>query len=72
MNRFLRSFLCFHLLLVSSASVSTSAVVSPQSKKLIKIRGGRSGEELKKFDWRFFVAGGICAACSHGITTPIG
>jgi solute carrier family 25 phosphate transporter 3 len=22
-------------------------------------------------DYRFFVAGGVCAACSHGITTPI-
>jgi solute carrier family 25 (mitochondrial phosphate transporter), member 3 len=22
-------------------------------------------------DYRYFVAGGICAACSHGITTPI-
>ena len=22
-------------------------------------------------DWRYFAAGGICAATSHGITTPI-
>ena len=28
-------------------------------------------DELKKVDWRYFLAGGICAACSHGITTPI-
>mmetsp|Transcript_2074 Transcript_2074/g.1926 ORF Transcript_2074/g.1926 Transcript_2074/m.1926 type:complete len:327 (-) Transcript_2074:90-1070(-) len=25
----------------------------------------------KGVDWRFFVAGGVCAATSHGITTPI-
>jgi solute carrier family 25 phosphate transporter 3 len=25
----------------------------------------------KAFDYRFFVAGGVCAATSHGITTPI-
>jgi len=26
---------------------------------------------LKSVDYRFFVAGGVCAATSHGITTPI-
>jgi hypothetical protein len=26
---------------------------------------------LKKLDYRYFVAGGTCAAISHGITTPI-
>lgn len=26
---------------------------------------------LKALDYRFFVAGGVCAATSHGITTPI-
>jgi hypothetical protein len=26
---------------------------------------------LKKLDYRYFVAGGTCAALSHGITTPV-
>ena len=26
---------------------------------------------LKSIDYRYFVAGGVCAATSHGITTPI-
>jgi hypothetical protein len=26
---------------------------------------------FKQLDYRFFVAGGTCAAISHGITTPI-
>lgn len=26
---------------------------------------------LKSLDYRYFVAGGTCAAISHGITTPI-
>ena len=32
----------------------------------MKLRGGSVD-----FDWRYFLAGGICAATSHGITTPI-
>jgi hypothetical protein len=39
--------------------------------KALKIRGGGL-EELANIDWRYFVAGGVCAATSHGITTPIG
>ncbi len=35
--------------------------------KLLNLRGGS-----EQIDWRFFVAGGLCAAFSHGITTPIG
>ena len=31
----------------------------------MSLRGGND------IDWRYFVAGGICAATSHGITTPI-
>jgi len=26
---------------------------------------------LKNLDYRYFVAGGTCAAISHGVTTPI-
>jgi len=28
-------------------------------------------EAFKNLDYRYFVAGGTCAAISHGITTPI-
>lgn len=38
---------------------------------VLNIRGG-SDSEISSIDWRYFLAGGICAACSHGITTPIG
>jgi Mitochondrial carrier protein len=40
-----------------------------RSKKLLEIRGGAS--DVIEIDWRFFLAGGLCAAASHGITTPI-
>jgi solute carrier family 25 (mitochondrial phosphate transporter), member 3 len=36
---------------------------------LLEIRGGAS--DALDIDWRFFLAGGLCAAASHGITTPI-
>lgn len=39
-------------------------------KNALNIRGGSGG--LADLDWRYFLAGGICAAWSHGITTPIG
>ena len=33
--------------------------------------GATALRALKDIDYRFFVAGGTCAAISHGITTPI-
>jgi len=41
------------------------------TSKVLSVRGGGL-EELASLDWRYFAAGGICAAFSHGITTPIG
>lgn len=38
------------------------------------VEGGAAGAAangLKSLDYRYFVAGGVCAATSHGITTPI-
>ena len=32
---------------------------------------GAAANGLKSLDYRYFVAGGVCAATSHGITTPI-
>lgn len=37
-------------------------------ERALALRGGG----IESLDWRFFVAGSICAAFSHGITTPIG
>jgi solute carrier family 25 phosphate transporter 3 len=45
-------------LLLPQATTSTSA-------------GGAALAALKSMDYRYFVAGGTCAAISHGITTPI-
>lgn len=44
---------------------------SDSVRKILGIYGGSSSEELTKIDWRYFLAGGLCAATSHGITTPI-
>lgn len=45
--------------------------LSRSSKNVLNIRGGGGHEEISSLDWRYFLAGGICAATSHGITTPI-
>jgi len=49
------------------------APLTSSTKKLALMRGGRTSalEDLCSLDWRYFAAGGICAAFSHGITTPI-
>ena len=40
--------------------------------KIKNIRGGNGDNSLSTLDWRYFLAGGLCAATSHGLTTPIG
>lgn len=35
------------------------------------IRGGSGDNSVSSLDWRYFLAGGLCAATSHGITTPL-
>ena len=44
------------------------------TRSTLSIRAGELGasNELSSLDWRYFAAGGMCAAFSHGITTPIG
>eukprot|EP00981_Chlorochromonas_danica_P004200 scaffold847_cov172-Ochromonas_danica.AAC.14 len=37
------------------------------SNHLLLLRGGAND-----LDWRYFLAGSVCAASSHGLTTPIG
>jgi hypothetical protein len=41
-------------------------------RKVLAVRAGSVSGAAASVDWRYFVAGGICAGCSHGITTPIG
>ena len=81
MNSIILCFVISVIVCLAKASTSPSLVPHVKScsgkinksttKKLISIRGG-SSEDLSSIDWRYFLAGGICAACSHGITTPIG
>lgn len=65
-----RSFLFATMALACSSSNSNSnpvlfaeATSNPAAKAAISA--------LKNMDYRYFVAGGTCAAFSHGITTPI-
>jgi len=64
------------LLLLAAASTASSLQSGPhplrrrtnQPKAIHRLRGGHSTGGA---DWRFFVAGSISAALSHGYTTPI-
>ena len=63
-------FITFLLAAFSSADCKLNPVSA--TSKLLDTRGGSIGRGGDDLDWRYFVAGGVCAACSHGITTPIG
>jgi solute carrier family 25 phosphate transporter 3 len=54
----IRSLLTAAILLPTAAVVDASATSSALSA-------------FKTLDYRYFVAGGTCAAISHGVTTPI-
>lgn len=44
-----------------------------RKSQVLTVRGGSASNDwMSILDWRFFLAGGTCAAFSHGITTPIG
>jgi len=58
----LLSTLSLLFLLDSSALVTASGPASAAANAV---------HSLKNLDYRYFVAGGVCAATSHGITTPI-
>eukprot|EP01032_Pedospumella_encystans_P015584 gene15584-17812_t len=62
------------LVLACSTGCASAGFPRPLGKKptskVLSVRGGGL-EELASLDWRYFAAGGICAAFSHGITTPI-
>ncbi len=68
MRRFLSS------LAVAGAAflVSTSPVtVSADAGAAAAAANAGIKASLKSLDYRYFVAGGVCAATSHGITCPI-
>ena len=49
-------------------SMVVNAVPNPSASASA---GAAALKALKAMDYRYFVAGGTCAAFSHGITTPI-
>lgn len=52
-------------------SSNQSASTPTSLEKVLYLRGGTVGGDVTSLDWRYFLAGGICAAASHGYTTPI-
>ena len=47
------------------------ALAAPVGLVESKLAASSALQTLKSIDYRYFVAGGTCAAISHGITTPI-
>lgn len=62
-----------HFVFAKASTFSiTKLNIKTDATDLLAIRGGSlSSTATSQIDWRFFLAGGVCAACSHGITTPI-
>lgn len=57
-----------------SAKIQSSTPLLTIVATLLHLRGGATAAHsvpLNVIDWRYFAAGAICAAYSHGITTPI-
>ena len=52
------------------ARAEGSDVKMLEAERLCLIRGG-STDAPSAVDWRYFLAGGLCASISHGITTPL-
>ena len=55
------------LFVVAMAASSSSVLPTAEGSAA----GGAALKALKSMDYRYFVAGGTCAAFSHGITCPI-
>jgi solute carrier family 25 phosphate transporter 3 len=46
--------------------------IGSQSARSLELKGGSTvSTALETLDYRYFLAGGLCAAFSHGVTTPI-
>jgi len=52
-------------------STLTVALVLPHVAPVDAGAAASAANALKSMDYRYFIAGGVCAATSHGITTPI-
>ena len=57
----------FFMAMFASIMASSNTVMQASASS----SGGTALSVLRDIDLRFFVAGGTCAAFSHGITTPI-
>lgn len=64
-----RSLVAFTLALATTTNPWSAPVVLPVADA--SSAGSAALGALKSMDYRYFVAGGTCAAFSHGITTPI-
>jgi len=62
-----RSFLYVTMALAASCHSNSNPVMFAEANSAASAAIGA----LKNIDYRYFVAGGTCAAFSHGITTPI-
>jgi len=54
--------------------MAMAAATSSSSTMVVEANNSAASaalKALKAMDYRYFVAGGTCAAFSHGITTPI-
>jgi solute carrier family 25 phosphate transporter 3 len=60
----MKFFLSYYSLLLACLAPSSTNASSTNA-------GAAALQALKNIDYRYFVAGGTCAAISHGITTPI-
>lgn len=58
------------LVLLLYSSFTGTTIVRPTDASTAAA-GTAALQALKSMDYRYFVAGGTCAAFSHGITTPI-
>lgn len=54
-----------------SSGTGTVHVVSADAGVAAAAANSGLKATLKSLDYRYFVAGGVCAATSHGITCPI-
>jgi solute carrier family 25 phosphate transporter 3 len=55
----------------TSVLSSLALILSGSSNAIASGPASAAANAAKSFDYRYFVAGGVCAATSHGITTPI-
>ena len=57
------------MMMVASSGNNNNLLLLPLVEG--SVAGGAALKALKSMDYRYFVAGGTCAAFSHGITCPI-